>query len=156
MVIPNNCLFEHNIWSLGFTGRRNGYTPEQLQKLKSTIRGAYNLIIAHHGMCMGADCEFAQEVRRHVRCHIVGHPCNQVDSQVTDTERCPVDSKTEVLTAFARNRAIVQASSSMIACPPTMTDPGKGGTWYTINYAKKMEKPLLVIYPDGSTEYFNL
>ncbi len=41
----------------------------------------------------------------------------------------------------------------MTAAQPS--DPGRGGTWYTINFAKKRGRPLAVVLPDGTIEEFN-
>ena len=41
----------------------------------------------------------------------------------------------------------------MIACPPTEERQPRGGTWYTIGYAQKVCRPLVVITPSGLVGY---
>lgn len=56
----------------------------------------------------------------------------------------------EPLTYFARNRRIVDMSDVLVATPPTPTNPGNGGTWYTYEYARKKNKRTILIVPDGT------
>jgi hypothetical protein len=39
----------------------------------------------------------------------------------------------------------------MIATPKGFTEEARGGTWFTIRYARSKNKPLIIVYPDGST-----
>lgn len=51
---------------------------------------------------------------------------------------------------LARNRDIVNESGIMLAAPAEMTEQARGGTWYTIKYARKVGKPLVIVLPDGT------
>ncbi len=133
---------------VGFTGTRRGLTVDQ----KATFEGLMwdRCHEFHHGSCCGADVEAAKIVRNTLKNHvkIIGHPGPTGES-------CKVssgvdDEVTKDKTHFARNRDIVNLSDELIACPGEMESPGYGGTWYTINYARKVKKPLTIVYPDGS------
>ena len=68
---------------------------------------------------------------------------------------CEGDESWEPKSYFARNRDIVIVSNVILATPVTEFET-KGGTWYTINHAKKLKKPLYIIYPSDRIEMFNL
>jgi len=42
--------------------------------------------------------------------------------------------------------------SLMLAAPRDMTEQEHGGTWKTIGMARKAKKPLVIVFPDGSTQ----
>lgn len=54
-----------------------------------------------------------------------------------------------------RNRAIVDASDVLIACPYEIVEPefGRSGTWSTIRYALTIPNfPVVIIWPNGRVE----
>lgn len=137
-------------YTVAFSGSRNGGPQSQIETLYKVLR-TDSYFLAHHGMCRGFDCIFANMMRNlFPKCHIVGHPCTLVNEQVTDISKCPIDSKTEVLPPLKRNKVMVDSSNILIACPPCKENPGKGGTWWTIEYAKKNNKDHIIIYPEGN------
>jgi hypothetical protein len=52
-----------------------------------------------------------------------------------------------------RNKDIVDASHMLIAIPNSPKEEERSGTWSTIRYAQKKGVPVMLIYPDGSTEW---
>jgi hypothetical protein len=132
---------------VGFTGTRRGMTDVQMCMFEGMLTRTPAEF--HHGSCRGADVEAARIVRRtflypvRIVCHPGpdGDPC-QEDSGV-DSERLAPK------THFARNRDIVNACDKLIACPGEMQEQARGGTWYTINYARKVGKPVTIIWPNG-------
>ncbi len=52
-------------------------------------------------------------------------------------------------TYFARNRDIVDAADLLIATPFNNFEEDRGGTWYTVNYARKRKKPIVIVWPTG-------
>jgi hypothetical protein len=52
-------------------------------------------------------------------------------------------------THFARNRDIVDAVQFLIAAPYNNWEENVGGTWYTINYARKKGLWLAIVWPNG-------
>ena len=54
-----------------------------------------------------------------------------------------------------RNKNIVDASNLIFAFPFDK-EIIRSGTWSTIRYAKKINKPLIIIRKDGSKELVNI
>jgi hypothetical protein len=161
---------------IGFTGTRNGMTQAQSHAFVSLLMGgevAYYLGIDalfyddekersristfHHGDCKGADDEAADAVknlrdiaRKYRGISIVCHP------PADNTHRAfnkHAEVTLEPKTHFARNRDIVNACDLLIATPWQTERPPKGtggGTWYTIEFAEKQGKPVMIIWPDGN------
>jgi hypothetical protein len=143
---------------VGMTGTRFGMTTEQKYTFRKFMKAAK--VTLHHGDCIGADADahdIAQEEYGH---DIVIHPPVKDEHRAwrswSDVPyRGTVEIKTQK-THFARNRDIVDESSILLATPYTMQEEDRGGTWYTINYAKKKGKPYVVIWPDGRMTSGNL
>ena len=134
---------------VGFTGTRNGMTDEQIAIFEGLIPRPASF---HHGSCKGADVQAARIVRKLFRDHIpiIAHPgpdgdSNREDSGVDD-EKCPPRSH------LARNRDIVNLCDLLIACPFESEEQPRGGTWYTIRYARNRGVNVTIIYPDGGIE----
>jgi len=133
---------------IGFTGTREGMTDEQRRVVGFVVewliaRGATR---AHHGDCVGADDDF-HGIARRLGLRMVGHPPNETRLRAF----CRVDEEHEARPYLARNADIVRDSHVMIACPRVMATHGKGGTYRTIAMARESGRPLIVVYPDGST-----
>lgn len=99
----------------------------------------------HHGCCTGAD-EDAHHIARDLGAFIVGHPGPY--SEYSSKVKCGANFASEPY--FKRNRIIVQDCDVLIATPRLMVEEPKGGTWYTIRYARKVGKYVYVVWPDGS------
>ena len=139
---------------IGFTGTREGLTGDQSAALYELLcdrltnprfLGAWWL---HHGCCQGADAQ-AHAMGIELSMRLVGH--------------LPTDSKflMEHMEGFtelrpradylSRNRHIVDETGELVACP---VGPEKlhSGTWSTVRYARRMRRPITVIWPDGRIE----
>lgn len=142
---------------VGFTGTRFGMTEAQRVELINALRQLQPDEF-HHGDCIGADVEAAYIVW--------GEPLNPDPRKSTrvDTKiicHPPVDESSRgffphnsgmrpPLPFLQRNKAIVEASTWVIACPREAKHQTRGGTWFTIDYAHDRRKPCLTICPDGS------
>jgi hypothetical protein len=51
-----------------------------------------------------------------------------------------------------RNRAIVDASDLLIACPPVAVEEPRSRTWVAIRYARRVGKMVMIVYPDGTVD----
>ena len=137
---------------IGFTGTRFGMTGAQKGSLRGLLRSfqmdSWDFKI-HHGDCVGADDEFVDIACEVYRClvHVVCHPPVDVAHRAYNTH---VNETLPPLTHFARNRAIVDAVELLIACPREMSEQKTGGTWYTVTYARKRKRGLIIIWPDGT------
>jgi len=137
---------------LGFTGTQLGMTKKQQRTLKRKLvqwSSVYSELEIHHGDCIGADEQF------HNICidywphslKIVIHP------PLKDSKRafCSYTGKLEVKEPkdyLLRNHDIVDASDHMVAAPKTLTEELRSGTWATIRYSRKINKPGSILKPE--------
>jgi hypothetical protein len=144
---------------LGFTGTRYPITDAQTRWLGQAF-DSLRIDMLHHGACVGADlaaheCAVAHELS------IVVHPPTNPKLVAL---QCLKSDNTNVLVLPAkpylnRNRDIVGACDGVMALPDG-PDPGEytlshSGTWYTVHYAVRMNKPVIICYPDGQIEKRN-
>lgn len=133
---------------IGFTGTRNGMTPEQQTRVSLLLLklGATDL---HHGDCIGADDQ-ADQIGRELGLTIYIHPpdnpklrawCNKRPTGETWTETPPQPY-------LKRNRAIVDCSRAMVATPKEGAETTHSGTWSTIRYARVKRRPVHIVWPD--------
>jgi hypothetical protein len=129
----------------GFTGTREGMTPEQWARVHYMYI-QLGIGALRHGDCIGSDAQ-AHMLAQHCSLRIIIHP------PVDQTHRAFCQGAHETLPAkthLARNRDIVDPVPILIATPLLMTPQDRGGTWYTIRYATKRSKFVYVVWPDGS------
>lgn len=137
---------------VGFTGTRNGMSLSQKLAFAElcTDPCTYPFSLFVHGDCKGADAD-AHMIAYEYEKPIEIRPCDFPNSRAF----CP-NARTvhPVATAFARNRAIVDVCDLLIACPPIhdWQSLKRGGTVYTIRYAVKVERKVLVLLPLGGIE----
>lgn len=150
---------------LGFTGTRNGMTPEQRSAFKSLLAGLPSVLEFHHGDCRGADMDacclylaYAQQFDDETfeRATVVVHPPDYDGHRAFCMEKVEYYQLRLVVEKpkpfLDRNRDIVDASELMVACPAESTEQLRGGTWSTVRYARKVGRELVVILPDGTTQ----
>lgn len=144
---------------IGVTGTREGMTGNQCSAFYNILCEIPDAVESfHHGDCIGADDDAANIVSD-LRMEdelggwkIVCHP------PVDETHRAFNPHSAEIRepkTMFARNRDIVNETDLLIACPQYMdpiTKDTKGGTAYTVNFARKCGKPVWIVRPDGTVE----
>jgi hypothetical protein len=139
--------------TVGFTGTRNGMTPPQRETVGRLLQ-SLRPDKTRDGLGVGADAEFAAlAASLSPRPFLVGHP--GVSSRGGGNERRGDDARHDIVLAeqthFKRNRVIVDNSDVLVAAPPCQPLPESGGTAYTVGYARKVAKPLVVVWPDGTT-----
>ena len=134
---------------LGFTGTRQGLSELQIFEVWKFFH-VYNqphgeIELALHGGCLGADAEF------HNICNEIGipiqiYPGHSVHNPTDFSMQA--DLSTSIVhpseNYFARNRKIVEKCDHLIACP--LSTNGRGGTWYTIKYAKRHLVPYTILW----------
>lgn len=136
--------------SLGVTGTSKGMTRTQKAVFRSLIiqPGWYAAVSEfHHGDCIGADEEahrFFREDRPTV--WIVGHP------PIIDKFRAftDCDEMRTLKNYIPRNHDIVDEIERLVATPKGFKEELRSGTWATIRYAWKIERPVTIIFPDGT------
>jgi hypothetical protein len=133
---------------IGFTGTRNGCTEKQKEVIRNLFWD-YSSLEVHQGDCIGADSDFYEIACGYINPeNFVNHPPIKDDVRAFNFREGNMER--EKKSYFARNRDIVDETDLLIACPPTMQELSDGGTWYTINYARKKNKPIVIVWPDGS------
>lgn len=160
--------------SIGFTGTRQGMTKQQKIKFLSILyHFEPELREFHHGQCVGSDFEACQLVEMfscQARSDIYdedidqhlhpGYPADDYRDKTYQAQIC-LHPGTRAVHHLAkpflvRNRDIVKSSDLMIATPVEKPLPNRGGTRYTVNFARLHNKPLIIIWPDGSTTQENV
>jgi hypothetical protein len=139
---------------IGFTGSREKMAGTAFLALEDLVRrfvkeiGGPDLAEAHHGDCVGSDVAF-HEIATELKIRTVAHP--------GDLRRwrafCKADETRDPLPCLDRNRVIVAECRSLIACPRLAeADDPRSGTWATVRHARRIHRPVLIIWQDGRVE----
>lgn len=137
---------------IGFTGTQKGMNPLQILAIRKFM---YKEMIteAHHGDCIGADSQFHTICREFGNIiHIIIHPPINEDKRAF----CTGDEIRPAKEYLKRNLDIILESDILIAAPNTFDSRLRSGTWSTIRKAIKLNKPLMIIYPDGIVKNINI
>jgi len=142
----------------GETGTRGGATRRQIASV-GWLWSRYYIKELHDGDCVGVDAQLyhlAKSFGVKTVLHPPTNPANRAFSGLLDC--VIVDPETTWMPErayFVRDRHIVDASELMVACPKQYMELGKmpGGTWYTINYTRRVKKPLAIVWPNGLIAY---
>lgn len=145
--------------SIGVTGTRHGVSDAQRAWVYDTFEDAIRngvFSTVHHGACTGAD-EFIHEVALESGVRIDVWPpvlTKYLAAQCLLTHRLVTVHPS--MPYLNRNREIVQAGTAgLIALPRQDTQPGReswGGTWYTVDFAERMGRSVVICYPNGVVE----
>lgn len=126
---------------LGFTGTRRGMTDAQKARVAEKSAPFAEV---HHGDCVGADADM-HAIARAAGQRVVVHPPTDPKLQACLTGDVTAPAKPYL----DRNRDIVDEADVLIATPAE-SGPSTGGTWFTIRYAFKLGRPVLIVWPDGT------
>lgn len=144
---------------LGFTGTQDGMTDQQRETVEAVVSAQYlphmdfalaNVSEVNHGDCIGADENFHMICRR-IGVPIVIHPPENESKRAFCEGAALIH---DPLPYLDRNRVIVVTSDWLLATPKQNHEPaGKraGGTWYTVRFARTQAVPVLIVWPDGTT-----
>lgn len=147
---------------IGFTGTQKGMSTAQSDTIEVFLEylvGRYNLVVAHHGDCIGADAQF------HDLCLKYGVEVN-LHPPIIDDKRAFCENAAVTYDAAdyrVRNKAIVECCDMLLATPRQNEemigelDPLKigsygvrrSGTWTTIRQSITLKKPHAIIFPGG-------
>lgn len=133
---------------IGFTGTQIGMTEAQKTRFRQLMLGfSFPVDEFHHGDCIGADSTAHDIVREiHPYTIIIIHP------PINGSKRAYRDGT--ILPAaeyLQRNKDIVDNTDGLIATPAQIGEQLRSGTWSTIRYARKLNKPIIIIYPNGGS-----
>ena len=142
---------------LGFTGTRHGMTLRQWERVERIIQGLTKMgghHTWHDGDCIGADAQAHAVVKKikvkfgSNKIRMLGHPSNLDEKYHANNS---FDYRYPPKSPLARNKDIVEESKVMIAAPNEFDEVKRGsGTWATIRHARKLNKPMFIVWPDGS------
>lgn len=129
---------------LGFTGTRVGMSLEQ-QEACVAFLAEHMPSTVHHGDAIGADAEIHAISVEH-DLSIVVHPPLKPAFRAF----CKGNETRSEQPYMVRNRAIVDETDLLLATPAGEREAfPKSGTWRTIEYARRLGRPVTIIYPDG-------
>ena len=135
---------------IGFTGTQSGMTFDQKNNFLVTLRELneeFHLTEFHHGDCIGADADahkLMQIYFPHVE--IRKHPPEDPKKRAfCEGGFCYTEKP-----YLVRNHMIVDETDMLIATPENGNEEMRSGTWATIRYAKKTDKKITIISPDGN------
>lgn len=135
---------------VGFTGTREGMGEAQLAALRWVLRELLCAVL-HHGDCVGADAQAhaaARALGMAVEIHPPSSPAMRAFCAAAEG-----DAVRQEAPYLERNRAIVDATSALVACPREEEgEADRSGTWATVRYARSIGRPVVVIRPSGRVE----
>jgi hypothetical protein len=122
-------------------------TVRQAARIKDGLARLYDRDFRFflHGDCIGAD-EEAHAIAAAIGYEIHIHPCDiavmraRCDAMVIHPPKPPLD----------RNRDIVRGSLIMTAAPGEAKEVLRSGTWATIRFARRLDRQIYIVRPDGS------
>jgi hypothetical protein len=138
---------------IGFTGTRSGMSIAQIETLSwklDRLLAVAKPSQARHGMCIGSDLDFHHLCRAR-GFFIIGHP-GVGHSGVSSTRAldCVCDLTLPEKPYILRDHDIVEQSGLLLATPAGMAEEKRSGTWTTVRYARKLKRPILIVFPDGT------
>ena len=137
---------------VGFTGTQNDLSVAQFDLLLLVMQELEDMTEAHHGDCVGADATFSamvDEIYPNTIVHL--HPPTVSSKRAN----CRYDEIEEAYSYLTRNKHIVDATDLLIACPKTNEEELRSGTWATVRYARKVGKPVVILWNNGKYDYEN-
>ncbi len=132
----------------GFTGTREGMTLPQRAAFLDWVEDR-GLTAFHQGCCIGADAQATAIIWGvYPRPYIVGHPPDNTALMAFD-HFLVCNKLVPPLPYLQRNAEIVAACEVLLAAPKGPENM-RSGTWATIRYARRHEKPIVIFWPDGT------
>lgn len=139
---------------IAFTGSQEGMTNAQNFKLATVLnvlRAVDDSFI--HGDCIGCDA-LAHDIAAHFDYRIYIRPCTIRSKRAFRKDKVfhlytPEDP-------MKRNTKIVEDGRMLVATPRQFKEVTKSGTWATIRRARRIGRPILYIWPDGSVNVENI
>ncbi len=131
---------------IGITGSRLTPSKEQSAALYGLMKQMQGLSAeVHHGCCLGADAT-AHDLAVQFGLEIVAHPPD--DHKHVYGMALTVPRSMPEKPYLLRNRAIVDACDRLYAVP-SGPERLRSGTWATVRYARKLRKPITILWANG-------
>ena len=136
---------------LGFTGTRRGMTAAQRAACAALLARLAPAVV-HHGDAVGADAEM-HALALAAGVPVVVHPPENPSHRAF----CEGGEVREPRPHTTRDRDVVDATDLLLGTPAAPEEEGPhSGTWYTIRYAKRRGRPIIIVWPDGREERIGL
>lgn len=133
---------------IGMTGTREGGSDSQFVAVRQLI-ASLRPDEFHHGCCLGADEEIGVLVYdSYPFMRVVGHP-SDIKDMTSSAALAKCHEVRECRSPLMRNWYIVNEVDRLIAIP-VGPEKMRSGTWATVRYARKIGKPIYIIYQDGT------
>lgn len=141
---------------VGFTGTREGGTPDQMLAVRHFLREMIVLTndvdVFVHGGSGNSDHFAHMEVRAMMEISGYGEiwvfPAEE-GRLIASAEKMPFHGIiADPIPALERNRIIAGLADGLLAVPAT-DEEGRSGTWATIRYARKLGCPIYIVKRDG-------
>lgn len=144
---------------LGATGTRHNVSDAQrawVYQIFEDGRRDDEFNTVHHGACTGAD-EFIHEVALESGIYIHVWPPNNTKHLAPQCIlQHPLVTVHHAMPYLNRDREVVRGGTAgLLALPRQDTQPPPeswGGTWYTVNFAERMGRSVVICYPSGRVE----
>lgn len=133
---------------VGFTGTQHGMTKAQRAAFRRLVL-ELGVTTFHHGDCVGSDAQAHNTVRKRTTAKLVIHPPSNEGKRAFSKHATFTYKAAPYL---ERNRNIVNRCQLLVATPGGMSEELRSGTWFTVRYARKIKRPIVLVYPDGTTE----
>jgi hypothetical protein len=135
---------------IGFTGTQRDCTPAQIDRLGDELArhqgGEF-----HDGDCVGSD-DTAHALALGYEYKTVLHPPNNPSKRAFNRAAIVRQNKPYL----ERNHDIVDETDMLIATPGEFNEQLRSGTWATLRYARKLGRPIIIIWPDGTESRLNV
>lgn len=127
---------------VGFTGTQLGMTENQKSELTEFLESYSGEKIFHHGDCIGADAQ-AHSIARDLGYRVIIHP----PTNPVKRAFCTGDEVRVTRDYLDRNKLIVLESEFMLAAPKSLREELRSGTWSTVRYTRKLNRPHQLLTP---------
>lgn len=105
----------------------------------------------HSGDCIGSDEQAFRLVRKlHPNAWMVVHPPKNKKHRAYCKPWSGCGEIRKEQEYLKRNHDIVDAVDILIITPGEQSEIRVSGTWSTCRYARKTNKPVVIVFPDGS------
>jgi hypothetical protein len=131
------------------TGPRTGATRHALIAVAQTLC-AYNVTVLHNGDCIGVD-KAVYYLARAFGIYVILHPPKNYKWRAFCGDHA--DEWREEKGFHGRDRDMVNESEFLISVPDGISEHPAGGTGWTTEYAREVNKPLVLIWPSGNATY---
>lgn len=144
---------------IGATGTRDQITDAQRAWVYTTFEDGIrdsSIRRVHHGACTGADA-FIHEVALESGIYVDVWPPNVTKYLAGQCILShPLVTVHAPMPYLNRDREVVRGGTSgLIALPRQNSQPSReswGGTWYTVDFAERIGRSVVICYPDGNVE----